>query len=243
MARCTRWWFEFNDSDRDGVAGYEHPYSSGLDNSPLWDEGMPVESPDLNTYLVLQMESLARIAAILGLQDGARLWASRADELARRMIDHFWDEETGVFWATRDHRPVRVLTPFNLYPLWTGRLPRPIVERLIAHLVNPAEFWTAWPIPTVAKSDPKFDPLEMWRGPTWMNINYMFVEMLKRNGCYGLARQLRDRTLDLIMQHDGIYEYYPPETGGRPPQAAPMFGWSAALFIDLAIQASGELRE
>jgi putative isomerase len=34
----------------------------GLDDSPLWDHGMPVESPDINTYLQIQMASLAAIA-------------------------------------------------------------------------------------------------------------------------------------------------------------------------------------
>jgi hypothetical protein len=64
--------------------------------------------------------------------------------------------------------------------------------------------------------------------------------MLERNGYYDLARQLRDKTLNLICQHDDIYEYYHPETGVRPPQAAPIVGWSSAVFIDLAIRASCE---
>ena len=42
------------------------------------------------------------------------------------------------------------------------------------------------------------------------------------------------------MGQDDIYEYYHPETGEPPPKAAPIFGWSAAVFIDLAIQASRE---
>jgi putative isomerase len=238
LTRWNRWWFEFNDPERDGIVQYYHPYSSGLDDSPLWDEGMPVESPDLNTYLVLQMQSLARIATILGLEDDANTWAKQADELTERMVEHFWDEQVGVFWATRNHQPIQVLTPFNLYPMWTGRLPTSIVQRLVGHLTNPAEFWTTWPIPTVARSDPKYDPQQMWRGPTWVNINYLFVEMLERNGYRDLARQLRDKTLDLIMQHDDIYEYYHPETGARPPKAATLFGWSSAVFIDLAIRAS-----
>ncbi len=33
-----------------------------------------------------------------------------------------------------------------------------------------------------------------------------------------LATQLRDRTLDSVMQRDDIYEYYHPETGAPPPK-------------------------
>jgi hypothetical protein len=38
------------------------------------------------------------------------------------------------------------------------------------------------------------------------------------------------------------YEYYHPETGDPPPNAASVFGWSSAVFVDLAIKASrGEI--
>lgn len=238
LTRLNRWWFEFNDDDHDGIAQYNHPFSSGLDNSPLWDAGMPVEAPDLNTYLVMQMDALAGIAQILGLPADAAQWLTRAQELAQKIIDHFWDEAAGVFWAQIDHRPIRVLTPFNLFPLITGRMPRAICARLVAHLTNPAEFWTAYPIPTVARNDPRCDPNAMWRGPTWVNINYLFIEGLAKSGYPALAHELRAKTLALLMRHKDLYEYYNPDTGTPPPHAASVFGWSSAVLIDLALQAT-----
>jgi glycogen debranching enzyme len=105
-------------------------------------------------------------------------------------------------------------------------------------LTDPSEFWPEWPLPTVALSDPKFDPMQMWRGPTWTNINYLFIEALFRIGQRDLARRLRRKSLELMMLHHDIYEYFNPITGERPPKSAPMYGWSAATFIDLAIQES-----
>ena len=238
VCRWNRWWFEKNDDDHDGIAQYNHGFSSGLDDSPLWDEGVPVESPELNTYLVMQMDALAEIADILGLTGDATRWSAQAAELAQKLIAHFWDEGAGVFWATHDHKPIRVLTPFSLYPLLTGRMPRAITDRLVAHLTSPAEFWTPYPIPTVARNDPKCDPNKMWRGPTWVNINYLFIEGLARCGYPDLARELRAKTLALMMRHNDIYEYYNPDTGDPPPHAASVFGWSSAVFVDLAIEAS-----
>ena len=238
LVRWNNWWFDHNDVDRDGLCQYDHPFSSGLDDSPLWDGGMPVESPDLNTYLCLQQQSLARIAKAIGLYDDARGWTERAEQLAQRMIDRMWDEQAGLFWALRDEQPIRIVTPFSLYPLWTGRMPPHITERLIAHLTDPQEFWTHFPLPTVACTEGCYDPEQMWRGPTWVNINYLFIEGLIRCGRIDLAAQLRDRTLDLVMQRDDIFEYYHPQTGAPPPKAAPIFGWTSAVFIDLAIKAS-----
>ncbi len=240
LVSWNAWWFSMNDDDVDGIAQYNHPYSSGLDDSPLWDYGMPVESPDLNTYLCVQMGSLAMIAERLGLKAEGAMWRRRAAAIVGRMIDHFWDEEAGLFWATHHHEPIRVKTPFNLYPLWTGQLPEHIRNRLIGHLTNPDEFWNEYVIPTVARDDEHFDPVTMWRGPVWVNINYFFIEALQQIGETALATQLRTKTLDLIQSHASIYEYYNANTGEPPETAADTFGWTAAVFIDLAIQAYQE---
>ncbi len=240
LARCNDWWFCTNGDDADGLAQYTHPYSSGLDNSPLWDHGMPVESPDINTYLNIQMDSLAAIADILGKNNEATLWRERTQALTRRMLEDLWDEEAGLFRALHHKRPIPVITPFNLYPLWTGQLPGEITKRLVAHLKNPDEFWGKYMIPTVARNDPTYNLEAMWRGPVWANINYFFVEALQKVGETELARELRDKTLDMIMDQPGIYEYYNPETGEPPATVANMFGWTAAVFIELALQATAE---
>lgn len=241
LVRWNAWWFAMNDDDVDGLAQYNHPYSSGLDDNPLWDQGMPVESPDLNTYLCVQMGSLATIAEILGIEFEARMWRKRASAIVQRMIKDMWDEENGLFRALHEEQPIPVTTPFNLYPIWTGQLPNEIRDRLLAHLTNPEEFWGEFIIPSVAYNDVNFDPQTMWRGPVWVNINYFFIEALKQIGEHALADQLRDKTLNLIMSHDSIYEYYNALTGNPPETAANVFGWTAAVFIDLAIQASCEL--
>ena len=239
IVRWNHWWFDHNDVDGNGLCEYQHPFSSGLDDSPLWDDGVPVESPDLNTYLCLQEEALSKIAEAIGAVGESEQWAQRADLQAARMLRWMWDEEAGLFWAKRPRQNARVdvRTPFNLFPLLTGRLPEDVTRRLIEHLTDENEFWSRYPLPTVALNDPKFDPLTMWRGPAWVNVNYLLIEGLQRTGYTDLARELRRRTLDLICLHDDIYEYYEPQTGAVPPKAASLFGWSAAVFIDLAIQA------
>jgi putative isomerase len=243
LRRWNAWWFEKNDDDHDGIVQYNHPYSSGLDDSPLWDTGMPVESPELNSYLVMSMDAMAEIANILGFPDEGREWSRHAQALAEKILQHFWDARTGVFWATRNHEPIRVLTPFSLYPLITGRMPKAVEKELVRHLFSKDEFWTAFPIPSVAKNDPRYEPDTMWRGPTWVNINYLFVDGLERIGRLREARRLRKKTLDLIMRNGDIYEYYHPETGRQCLRAASVFGWSSAVYVDLAIRASREDRE
>ncbi|NLG72889.1 MAG: hypothetical protein GX495_12730 [Chloroflexi bacterium] len=241
LARLNAWWFTFNDDDGDGIVQYNHPYSSGLDDSPMWDYGMPVEAPDINTYLCIQMQSLSTIADLLGMRDEAAMWRRRSTALVRRMIKDLWDEESGLFWVMRDDKPVRVVTPFNLYPLWTGQLPGAMNERLVQTLTDPDRFWGEYRLPSVAYNDPHYSPDVMWRGPVWANVNYFFIEALQKVDRPDLARELRKSTLELINRHRQIAEYYDSQTGEIPGTAAEIFGWTAAVFIDLAIQESREL--
>ena len=238
LVRWNAWWFSMNDDDVDGLAQYNHPYSSGLDDSPLWDYGMPVESPDLNTYLCIQMGSLAMMAEFLGMDAEAQMWRRRSKAIVHRMIQDFWDEQSGVFRAMHNNESIPVITPFNLYPLWTGQLPENIRDRLIGHLTNPDEFWGENMLPSVARNDPHYEPNTMWRGPVWVNINYFFIEALRQVGEDGLADELTHKTLDLIIRNQGIYEYYHSESGEPPTKAAEAFGWTAAVLIDLAISAT-----
>jgi glycogen debranching enzyme len=238
LVRWNAWWFSMNDDDVDGLVQYNHPYSSGVDDSPLWDYGMPVESPDLNTYLCIQMGSLAMMAEFLGMDAEAEMWRRRSKAIVQRMIQDFWDEESGLFRAMHKDDSIPVITPFNLYPLWTGQLPDNIRGRLIGHLTNPDEFWGENMLPTVARNDPHHEPNAMWRGPVWVNINYFFIEALRQVGEDGFADELTHQTLDLIMRNQGIYEYYHSQSGEPPAKASEAFGWTAAVFIDLAISAS-----
>jgi glycogen debranching enzyme len=113
-----------------------------------------------------------------------------------------------------------------------------MAQRLVAHLTDEGQFWPRYPVPTVALNDPKFEPRTMWRGPTWVNVNYLLVEGLERSGFPQQAAELRRRTLDMMLGDRDIFEFYECQTGECPPRAASTFGWSSALFIELALQAS-----
>ncbi len=57
-------------------------------------------------------------------------------------------------------------------------------------------------------------------------------------------RELRKRTLELVCATpNAMNEYYHPLTGEKPSRATMMFGWTAALFIDLCIAETLEARK
>ncbi|WP_439677845.1 amylo-alpha-1,6-glucosidase [Embleya sp. MST-111070] len=231
LVRSQQWWLTHSDPDGDGLAEYLHPYSSGLDDSPVWDYGPRAEPPDLNSYLALQFDVLGDIAEALGRVDEAAGWRERASAHTELLIARRWDGER--FGTVSAGRAVATRTPLELLPLLTGRLPRAIADRLVADLRS-ASFWGERPVPTVAFDDPDFDPDAMWRGPVWLNVNYLLIEGLRRSGYPDVADELTERTVRMVAEGGGLYEYWNPLTGARAGRATSGFGWSSALFVDLA---------
>ncbi|MEV8632051.1 glycogen debranching protein [Streptosporangium sp. NPDC051023] len=246
IARSHEWWLTVSDPDGDGLAEYLHPYSSGLDDSPIWDNGPRAEPPDLNSYLALQADRLGDIAEALGRTEEAETWRERAVEHVELLVARRWNGSRFVTLSKADRRTaapgrevaeveVATRTPLELMPLFTGRLPEEIAQQLVADLLSPS-FWAERPVPTVAFDDPDFDPDAMWRGPVWLNVNYLLIEGLRRSGFAEVADELTRRTLAMVNAGGGLYEYWNPLTGARAARATVGFGWSSALFLDLAVR-------
>ena len=86
------------------------------------------------------------------------------------------------------------------------------------------------------RHDADFSAERMWRGPVWINTNSLVVEGLRDSGEPVRARALAEQTVKLVINGGGPHEYFNPETGAKAKTATTAFGWSAALFIDLAVQ-------
>ncbi|NWF65675.1 MAG: hypothetical protein HXY38_15375, partial [Chloroflexi bacterium] len=89
--------------------------------------------------------------------------------------------------------------------------------------------------------DPTFDPVDMWRGPTWVNVNWLVVQGLKRQGFLPQAIALARQTIELVgpryagkqrLRSPRIWEWYHPHTG--EPLGNNQYSWSA-LVIDFIL--------
>lgn len=237
VIRSQDWWFAGSDLDGDGMPEYGHPYSSGLDDSPIFDGPIPTAAPDLGAYLVCQDRE---IAGLLGrYEPGAE--TTRFLERAERtqgLLDEMWDAAAGRFLARGAGEQIRSDTVVGLMPLRTGTLQAGIRDALRAAVDDPARYALEWGLPTVAASDPDFSPERMWRGPIWINTSALVAEGLEASGYPERARELREQTVRLVVHGGGPHEYYNPRTGMKAERATTAFGWSAALFIDLAVALS-----
>jgi glycogen debranching enzyme len=171
--------------------------------------------------------------------------AAEFERRGRRVLgaleEKCWDERSGVFWDLYGYEETHAhtLTFTSLFPLILDSLDRQMVYRLVEeHLLNEREFWLPYPIPSVAATEPSFDPDHLtgvtWRGPTWVNANWYLYWGLRSHGYRDVATELAKRTVQMIGR-GGVREFFNPYTGQG--QGAVDFGWTA-LVLDL-IHAEG----
>jgi mannosylglycerate hydrolase len=189
-----------------------------------------IEDLPFNAMLAAANRSLERVARELDTPLPPALRARF--ELTDAALDELWDEASGQYYS-RDAVTGALLTASTVatfLPLWSASPARSKAERLIAQLQDPAGFWPRHPVPSVPLDDPEFEAARYWKGPTWINVNWILVECLREYDHLELARELRQQTLALVDQ-GGFSEYFSPLTGEG--YGAEDFSWTAALAIDL----------
>ena len=190
-----------------------------------------VEDVLVNVFYALSLRALARMDL-----ERAATWSARADRTEAALLERCHDDRTGLFFdlAGRSERRVEVSTWSALAPLAVPGLPEEIRRRLVEeHLLHPGRYRVAAGIPSVARSEPTFNPRfalwRCWRGPAWMNTAWLLVGPMIELGYEAEAERIV-RSLELAVDHHGFREYYNPLTGRG--LAARGFGF-ATLLIDL----------
>ena len=240
LGRMADWWFKNRDQDKNGVVEFGDRFESGWDDSPRFDKGR-IEAVELNSYLNREMRILAKMAKVLKKPEDAEQWTLRAAEHAARVTATLFDPESGVYYARLVEQKSlhKILTPASFTPLW-ARLPIPektarsMIER---YLLDPNRFFGQYPFPTVAYNEPTYKPDSWWRGPVWMNVAWIMVEALDAYGYEKEAEEATSRLLDMMTRSDELYELY-SSADGRP-KGCPGYGWTSAVFMDLAKKVGG----
>jgi hypothetical protein len=155
--------------------------------------------------------------------------------LTEKAFEKLWDQETNQYYS-RDfitHQPLKETSVGTLLGLYAGTISEERASKLVKQIENDQKYGPAFPLPSVATSSRFFDPNRYWQGPTWLNINWMVIDGLRRFGYDEHAEALADLSLELV-EKSGCAEYFDPITG--EPLGTDNFSWTAALALDLLHQ-------
>lgn len=231
----------------------------GMDNSPRFDAACTMDAIDFSCYMANDAACMARIAALLGKRQDAQMWEGWFESIRTSVNDLLWDEDDGLYYdrivSTGELRKVKAVSSF--LPLFAGICSRRQASRLVENLLDPAQFGAEFGVPSISADDPTFGT-DMWRGPVWINFNYMILLGLQRYGYEAEAQALAQKTIDVMgfwYENSGvIYEFY--DSKNRTDPAALFrkshvikpylfdirissirdYGWSATLLADLIVR-------
>jgi glycogen debranching enzyme len=182
--------------------------------------------------------ALAEIARIVGADPAPHVEA--AERIHGAMLRHLWDPAARRFLARNlvsgELEPEETIVSFA--PLLDPDLPRPQVEAIVADLesacFHPAD-GPHFVVPTYSVRAAGFDRRRYWRGPVWLNTNWLLAAGLRQHGRADLAGEIETSSLELAAK-TGFYEYFDPFDGAG--HGSNDFGWTAALAIDMVERAN-----
>lgn len=198
-----------------------------------------IEDVMFNAILAKAGEALAQIAELLGKPMEAGVHRARSQWTASAITERLYNEEDGFFYNFDLHTGKQIRVPISggLAGVYGAKMDRKQVNAIVRALKQPGflrEDLSAWTIPSVSRDHPSYTNTTYWKGPAWINVNYLVRDGLVRNAhgnreALKIADNLRDRSLEL-MRKSGFYEYFNTMSGS--PHGGHHFSWSAALSID-----------
>jgi hypothetical protein len=184
---------------------------------------------------VQNLRALSRLCDMAGDDDGAT-FTTMADEVEQAIIKKMYDEKTGLFYSLdarngKDEQ-LKINTISCLMPLMLDSIGKKQADILVNNwLLNPNEYWTAYPIPVEPISSKYHNMHVIWRGhQTWVYTNWYIEKGLRKHGYNDVADELTRRTY-MLIQKEGFREYYSAISGKG--ERAMDFGWST-LILDMA---------
>lgn len=216
---------------RDGCFGGEFP-------PECTGRSMPWTSMEMMGWSCACRDTMAAILDILGMGE-AQTWRKAAGDVRSVLERNLWDEARGAcFEKDSNGRRLDCLSHVNLRCMYYGVFSQHMAETFVRrHLMNPEEFCTPVPLPSIAVNDPWFRdiPENNWSGPsqglTWQRCiralqNYSFHRELAG---LGMAWVNHLKTAEKLTQ-----QYSP--VSGRPGTGPDLYGptcLSALEFIAL----------
>ncbi len=197
-----------------------------------------VQDPLFNSMLIASNQSLIRLGMKFGfLPDVKQLekWNQKSKEAMNRKL---FDAEAGLYrhYNLRTGRWLRGFTSSGFVPLFAGVPSSSQAKRMVQAIKRFSAGGKYFFIPSLDPADDRFEPQRYWRGPAWINMNWLVMEGLKDYGEHALANRLREDTLQMVSEQ-GFFEYFEPEKKQSAKQhkgyGGSRFSWTAALIIQI----------
>jgi len=187
-----------------------HPTRKGANEGAWYGD---ISAAGNTAFLIMGERSLMRLAQTMGDTKMAARRKKRIDIAVEAMRTHMWDDDAGTFLSV--HRDTLEKVPVVTIGSWmtlAAEVPTRAQAKRMATVLASYKWQTPLPIPTVDRSDKRWDPRGFWRGDVWPPTSYLTALGLARYGQRDLAASICDKSIANAMKN-GISEHYDSMTG------------------------------
>lgn len=198
-----------------------------------------VQDPLFNAMLIASNQSLIRLYKMIGGNEEKIQQLERYNEKAIATFNSkLWDEELEayIYYDLRNEEPIPMITSSSFTPLFANIPDEEKAKKLLNTLET--KFGKEGQL-LCASFDPTssdFKPKKYWRGPIWINLNWLIYRGLQCYNFNKMAERIKSDTITLLEQY-GFYEYFDIRSAVHEKNAGAYggnnFSWSASLLIDL----------
>ncbi|WPP50171.1 amylo-alpha-1,6-glucosidase [Catalinimonas niigatensis] len=198
-----------------------------------------VQDPLFNTILIKSNQAMIDMGRLIG--EDIAIFKDWNVKSVAAMNDKLWNEQTGMYDAYDliNEERIEMEASSGLMPLFANvpseKQAKIIVKNLMGPKFHQHHDQSYYLCPSFTPLSSKFDPKKYWRGPVWINMNWMLYQGLKRYGFRNEATHIKEDSLKLLSYY-GFYEYFDPRKNLPQEKAqgygSPQFSWSAALCLD-----------
>ena len=286
IKKYHEWFIKFRDPNKTGLVSILHPWESGYDNSPIWDEPMsnilvdkdlnyqrrdlevsnsderplkkdydryvtirdqfrdvnynPNKLYELSIFNVVDVgfnslflkanKDLVKLLKKFKLNyDELDFFISKSESEIIKLYNYDSDEFVSKDLNTNKDIIIPSITNYFILiaDLKNDKLNKKIINNLKNHNLNKKYIFS-----TIKPDHQTFEEKRYWRGPVWINCNWLIYEGIK-NKDKEYSIKIKNETISLI-ENKGFHEYYSCNDGSV--MGANNFSWSAALYLDLVMK-------
>tara|TARA_Y100001958_G_scaffold158462_1_gene156407 strand:+ start:2365 stop:3624 length:1260 start_codon:yes stop_codon:yes gene_type:complete len=182
-----------------------------------------------NSILIRATKDLVEVAKKFNLDfTDLKNKISKSEE---SLIRFYKDEEQSFFsYDFKNHNLIKIDTISNYFVLFANLQNEDINNKIINKLKE-YNSQTEYFFTTVNPKDKTFEETRYWRGPVWINTNWIIYQGLLDKD-KNFSNLIKNKTLELL-ENKKFHEYYNYKTGDC--LGANNFSWSAALYLDLKL--------
>lgn len=198
-----------------------------------------VQDPLFNAMLIKSNESLIQLYQEIGGNtdkiDQLKKWQAQSIKSFNQKL---YDDELGAYihYDLRNEKPLRYLSSSSFAPLFANIPSQERADKMVKVMLEKFGGEHQYLCASFNPDSDRFNPKKYWRGPVWINLNWMLFYGLKNYGYNAISERVKQDSIDLVAKN-GFYEYFDSRkemhTNGKAGYGGGDFSWSAALLLDM----------